>query len=204
MSTKKDYHDYVIKDGKFIGEFEDMYKDCDDPWMQSEQPNLYSRMSGIIHLKNFGIKEVLECGCGLGYYSSMIHQQTGIVPIGIDISETAIDKAKQLFPELNFSVADIPTDLDKFKHADCVMLSEIVWYILPQFDELLGKLKSDFSGKYLMVNQVFYKGSQKYGTEYFTSIEEFIEYVKFPVAAYCKATTENDSTIESSILFRIP
>jgi hypothetical protein len=31
----KSYHDYIIKDGQFIGEFEKMYKHCEDPWMQS-------------------------------------------------------------------------------------------------------------------------------------------------------------------------
>lgn len=28
------YQDYVIKDGKFVGEFEKMYQDCDNPWHQ--------------------------------------------------------------------------------------------------------------------------------------------------------------------------
>ena len=46
---EKSYHDYVIKDGKFIGKFEDMYLDVVDPWMQSSQPNKYSRMAGILH-----------------------------------------------------------------------------------------------------------------------------------------------------------
>ena len=29
------YQDYVIKQGKLVGEFDDMYKDFDDPWHQS-------------------------------------------------------------------------------------------------------------------------------------------------------------------------
>lgn len=36
-NTMKDYHDYVIKDGKLIGEFDKMYADCDDPWHQSRE-----------------------------------------------------------------------------------------------------------------------------------------------------------------------
>jgi hypothetical protein len=32
MNNKsKSYHDYVIKDGKFIGNFEEMYKVYEDP-----------------------------------------------------------------------------------------------------------------------------------------------------------------------------
>ncbi len=159
--ARKNYHDYVIKDGEFIGEFEEMYKDCEDPWMQSEQPNKYSRMAGILHLKNFNIKSVLECGCGLGYYADWIHKDTGIIPKSVDVSVAAIEKARELFPELDFEVADITKELSKFSDLDCVMFSEIVWYILPDIDSLLVTLQKDFKGKYLIVNQVFYKGSQK-------------------------------------------
>lgn len=32
--SSKDYHDYMIKDGKFIGKFEERYQNCEDPWNQ--------------------------------------------------------------------------------------------------------------------------------------------------------------------------
>ena len=35
MTKYNRYQDYVIKDGKLIGEFETMYKDYEDPWEQS-------------------------------------------------------------------------------------------------------------------------------------------------------------------------
>ncbi|MDI9341624.1 MAG: class I SAM-dependent methyltransferase [Sediminibacterium sp.] len=201
--TGKTYHDYVIKDGKFIGKFDEMYAECNDPWTQSTQPNKYSRMAGIIHLKNFNIKSVLECGCGLGYYADWIKRETDIIPKSIDLSAVAIEKAKALFPDLDFEQANISTDLHKFKAYECVMLSEIVWYILPDLKNLFEVLEKDFKGKYLMVNQVFYKGTQKYGTEFFTNLNEFIAYVPFSLIAKCEATTINDSTIETSTLFRI-
>src|SRR5687767_12812902 len=94
------YHDYVIKDGKFIGKFDEMYSKYEDPWTQSKQPNKYSRMAGIIHLKNFEIKSILECGCGLGYYADWIRKETGIIPKSVDVSEIAIRNAKKLFPHL--------------------------------------------------------------------------------------------------------
>ena len=64
-------------------------------------------------------------------------------------------------------------------------------------------MKEHFKGKYLIVNQVFYKGSQKYGTEYFTSLQEFIEYVPFELLGQCEATLQTDSTIETSTIFKI-
>jgi SAM-dependent methyltransferase len=200
---KKSYHDYVIKDGQFIGDFENMYRDCEDPWMQTSQPNKYSRSAGIWHLKNFGIQSVLECGCGLGYYADWIRKETGIIPKSVDISEEAVKKAKSLFPDLDFEVADITKELSKYKDYECILFAEIIWYILPNLDALFEVMERDFKGKYLMVVQVFYKGTQKYGTEYFTSISEFVDYVPFKLVASCEATLESDSTIETSTLFRI-
>lgn len=199
----KSYHDYVIKDGVFVGQFDAMYAEFTDPWMQSQQPNKYARMAGIMHLKNFGIKSVLECGCGLGYYAHWIQQETGITPKSIDISPVAIEKARTLFPQLDFEVANVATDLSKYQSIDAVLLSEIIWYILPDLNTILETLKRDFAGKYLLVNQVFYKGTQRYGTEYFTNLNEFIAYIPFKLLAQCEATTVNDSTIETATLFQI-
>lgn len=197
------YHDYVIKDGKFIGKFDEMYSKFQDPWMQKTQPNKYSRMAGILHIKNFNIQSVLECGCGLGYYANWIKHETGIVPKSVDVSPVAIEKAKKLFPELDFEVSDITQDLHKYKELDCILFAEIVWYILPQLKNIFGVLKKDFKGKHLLVNQVFYKGTQKYGTAYFTNLKEFIDYVPFELLAQCEATTAHENTIETSCLFKI-
>ena len=201
--SEKNYHDYVIKDGKFIGEFENMYSDCQDPWGQSAQPNKYSRSAGIWHMKNYGVKSVLECGSGLGYYSNWIYRDTGIIPKGLDLSSTAVEKAKELFPDLDFEVADISKDLARYKNYDCVLFAEILWYILPDLKNIFKVLESDFKGKYLLVNQVFYKGTQKYGTEYFTDLRGFVKYVPFTLLAECEATRTEDSTIETSSIFRI-
>ncbi len=197
------YHDYVIKDGKFVGKFEEMYSKFDDPWGQSVQPNKYSRMAGIIHLKSIPIKNILECGCGLGYYADWIYKETNIIPKSVDISEKAIEKAKEIFPNLDFETADICKDLTNYTQADCIVFAEIVWYILPELKNIFEVMKANFKGKYLIVNQVFYKGSQKYGTEYFTNLQEFIDYVPFTLITKCEATSANDTTIETSTMFQI-
>ncbi len=197
------YHDYVIKDGKLIAKFDEMYTRFDDPWMQSQQPNRYSRSAGIIHIENFGIRSILECGCGLGYYANWIREETGITPVSVDISSVAIEKAKILFPHLNFEVANINTDLLKYRHVDCVLWAEIVWYILPDLNHIIEVLRENFQNKYLIVNQVFYKGTQKYGVEYFTNLDEFIKYMPFELLGKCEATRTSDSTIETSTIFRI-
>ncbi|MCU0355332.1 MAG: class I SAM-dependent methyltransferase [Cytophagales bacterium] len=196
------YHDYVIKDGQFVGKFDEMYRKFDNPWTQVQQPNPYARQAGILHLQKYGIRSVVECGSGLGYYSDMIHRNTGIVPKGIDISPTAVEKAKTLFPHLDFRV-DLVQNLRDYRDCEAVLFAEITWYVLPDLDSLFQEMFTHFAGKYFINNLVFYKGTQKYGTEYFTSLREFIDYVPFKMLAYCEATTAEDSTIETSSIFRI-
>ncbi|MFD2572040.1 hypothetical protein ACFSUS_15455 [Spirosoma soli] len=196
------YHDYVIKDGKFIGQFEEMYQQFDQPWMQDQQPNPYARLAGIQHLKKFGIRSLLECGSGLGYYTQQIYLQTGISPQGIEVSQTAVSRARELFPHLNFAVDEVK-NLAKYSHCDAILFAELTWYVLPQLNELFSIMAEHFPNKYFINNLVFYKGTQRYGTDYFTNLREFIEYVPFPMVGYCEATTEGDTTIETSAIFRI-
>jgi len=102
------YQDLIIKDGKFIGEFEEMYQKYTDPWHQSEE--LYysslSRRSVCWYLEKYNINSIVEWGCGLGRTSQYIKENTckAIEILGIDISNTAINKAKKFYPKLEFKV----------------------------------------------------------------------------------------------------
>ena len=89
----KKYADYFIKDGKFIGKFEEMYKSCEDPWNQTKSYNDLSRQMVANHINKNKIKSSVEFGCGLGKTMNFIYSKTGINVIGIDISETCIKKA---------------------------------------------------------------------------------------------------------------
>ncbi|OZI05327.1 nodulation protein S NodS [Siphonobacter sp. BAB-5385] len=197
------YHEYVIHNGEFIGKFEEMYQRFEDPWKQSHQPNPYGRQCAILNLKRFGIQSLIEFGCGLGYYSNWIHQETGIVPIGYDISETAISKARQQFPQLDFRTGDIVQVLQEPLPVDAILLAEIGWYILQDLDEIIELLYKNYAGKYLINNQVFYKGTQQFGRDYFTTLQEYINYMPFKLIGYTEATTVEDSTIDTSTLFKI-
>ena len=107
--VKKKYQDYVIKEGQFIGEFEKMYKECNDPWHQTELKNhklSFSKNISILNMKRFDIESVIEFGCGFGFFTNMI-KESGINVKGVDISARAISKAENLFPKLDFSVDTI-------------------------------------------------------------------------------------------------
>lgn len=49
---------------------------------------------------------VLDVGCGVGRVASLLHDR-GFDVTGIDVSEPFVEKARSLFPEIDFRVADI-------------------------------------------------------------------------------------------------
>lgn len=103
------YQDYVIKDGKFIGRFEEMYQKFANPWHQIETAqNSYARHATLMSVERWGIRSMMEIGCGLGVFTSYLSVNLPEVKIsGMDISETAIKKARETYPQIEFICGDI-------------------------------------------------------------------------------------------------
>ena len=201
------YQDLVIRDGKFIGEFERMYQIFDDPWNQTKEnyvENSISRQIVINYIKTFGIKSIIEYGCGLGKTTNFIHSNTGIDILGIDVSETSIKKSQEKYPNLNFKVDDI-INIGNYGDYNCFFFSEITWYILENkiIDKIFYKMKQKFKGKYFIHNLVFYKGQQQYGKEYFTNLNEFIKFCPFELVGKVEIDIKNSNIIETSSIFKI-
>lgn len=204
------YQDYVIKDGKFVGKFEEMYQKFDNPWKQlDEVNNSYSRLNTILSLQKLAATSVLEVGCGLGAFTNYLSNALPDIRIvGMDISQTAIEKARSSYPELQFMIGSLK-EIECFKTGegydfDVIILSEIMWYILQDLDEIIEKLKRYFSEKYLIVNQTFYKGQQEYGREYFTNLNEMFEYMKMNVVGYTTSyLVENEVSYETHSILKI-
>jgi SAM-dependent methyltransferase len=199
------YQDYVIKDGKFIGKFEEMYQKFPDPWHQSEvarNAHSYSRNITTLNILRYNIKSVVEFGCGYGHNANLIYEATGAKIKGVDISPTAINKARQLFPHLDFAV-DTVDNIEAYREYDGVLFAEITWYILNSLDSILDKLLLHFHGKYFLHNLVFYHGGQEYGREYFTNLKEFINYVPFKLLASSECFEAGNNTYETASIFKI-
>jgi hypothetical protein len=101
-------------------------------------------------------------------------------------------------------VGNVVEELQKPIEAEAILFAEIGWYILEDFDRIMQLLREKHAGKYFLNNQVFYKGTQRYGTEYFTDLKSYIARVPFELLGYAEATTAQDSTIDSTTIFRIP
>lgn len=206
--NKTNYHDFVIKDGKFVGKFDEMYKQFDNPWNQSnnEYYSSVSRRSACHFIEKYKINSMVEWGCGLGETSNYIKENTRseIDIMGIDISSTAINKARDRFPNIKFKDDDIQ-NIANYKNYQCMFFSEITWYLLQEkkINIIFNTLKNEFPKGSLLLHQLsFYKeGIQKYGTDYFTNLDEFIEFCPFKLLA--KLDCEYQDGIETLSLFEI-
>ena len=200
------YQDLVIKDGRFIGKFEEMYELFDDPWRQSDEGyfNDLSRLIVTHYINKHNIKNCVEFGCGLGKTMNYIQSLTNIDMLGIDISETAIKKAREEYPRLSFKV-DTIDNLLNYSQYECFFFSEITWYLLEDklLDRVFKKMTDNLKGKYFIHNLVFYKGQQKYGNNYFTNLNEFISFCPFKLITQTHTDNANNDTTNTSSIFEI-
>ena len=176
------YQDYVIKDGQLVGDFEQMYRDHSDPWQQAELGAMESEKSvGASLVSRLGhfcdAKKVLELGCGFGHYTQRL-AESNLDVTGIDISEVAIEKARELHPDCRFEVGEI-NDYSAIKALapDIIVMSEITWYILDDLKAFLNFLKTEMPQVYVLhILSTYPPGEQRYGREYFTNREEIMTY----------------------------
>lgn len=117
-----DYHDFVIKGGKLIGEFDQMYqKSKGIPWHQDEQANWLDIRLVIEFLKEHApFDSITDFGCGLGYFLEISKRTIGKEGgrcFGYDVSSTCCKKAKELFPDFQFGVLDLMRYENKTKQA---------------------------------------------------------------------------------------
>lgn len=189
-SMTDSYHDFVIKNGEFIGAFEEMYKAHKDPWHQSDHLNINDPARKAIKdwigiaCRGRALK-IVELGCGYGHLTSAISEIGGAQPTGIDISETAIARAKNAYPNCKFQV----TQFDDWEvlnkiNPDIFILADISWYVLPRLDKFISDLRVFASSRnvptfLLHVVTTYPPSVQKYGNEYFTKHSEIIEFFGF-------------------------
>ncbi|MCF5760840.1 class I SAM-dependent methyltransferase [Aeromonas veronii] len=162
----------------FVGDFERFYQADNDPWGQSasSEMSIYYQLSRQRLMSILStIKEksmIVEVGCGLGYVTKLISdgfpQNNNIV--GLDISETAINKAKLLFPDLKFICADITSPRFKYDfghvRANVVILNQLLWYILESLPNVMANIYSTLEDDgFLIISNAFAR-EQRYGTEF--------------------------------------
>ncbi len=202
----RDYHDYVIVDGRLVGAWDEMYSACDDPWAQSRDARSEGRRAIVDLAGRIGARSLLEVGCGLGYFTAEL-ARAGFDVVGMDTSPVAVERARELHPELaeRFVVGRAEADLGRYSGVDAVVFAEVTWYVLEHLDQILDDLRRHHAGRHLIHLLTFYTpGRQRYGTEAFTTPDELVARFGFEAVDSVRADALTDDAYASTILFRIP
>ena len=193
MRYSNDYHDYVFKDGIFVGKFEEMYQNVEDPWCLGDANAIYYDMM-LYLLNHYKIckhekSTVLDIGCGKGAFTAKLKK--GLAPdakiTGIDIAHTAIKQANEKYGGngIDFTVCNITEEYNQLpvplNGLDLVVMSEVMWYILTDFEKICNGIKRYLKDDgYLIINQVFYTPEkQKYGKQIVSCVEDMLKLVSF-------------------------
>ena len=157
-----DYHDYVIKDGKLIAQFEQMYRNaCDIPWRQNQQESWIDvRLTKELLEDEKNISRVIDYGCGTGHYLDILVRSMGGSGLGFDISETAVLKAQSNLSNYSFKTGDLmmpdsfrlPSINEESIHA----IRGTLWYVFPKLSVVIKNIFNQMSsGDILLVVQNF-------------------------------------------------
>jgi SAM-dependent methyltransferase len=181
-----DYHDYVIKDGKFIGEFEQMYQHVADPWRCVEQADAFKNqlLLGAVRHVEGDVKRALDIGCGLGALTTRLRQALpGAEWHACDVSSTAVERASQEDRAVHFFVHDLsrPEPLPfEPGSLDLITMAEVMWYVLPHMSGIFAHIHRLLRpGGHLLVLQYFLRPEeQQYGKEIVSSPADLLRFVR--------------------------
>lgn len=179
--------DYVIKNGALVGEFEEMYRDHEDPWEQSTREAFATEKAMVLNvMEAMQPKTVLELGCGLGHFTARIKARGIPRVVGVDISKTAIEKARRLHPDCEFMEGDI-LDFQTYERyrPDIIVMGEISWYVLEKLNRFKQFLREKMPSTYVVHLLTTYSpGKQEYGKNHFTNLEEILKFFEMNYVEY--------------------
>lgn len=199
-----DYHDFVIKDGKFVGEFEQMYSQCDNPWPESIEEirmNPFSRLT-IDWAKDLGVKSMLSVGGGKGKYLNYLQENLpGCGMSMIELSQSACEDCRRSYPSIHVIEGDSLEQLSALNfQPDLIIFREIIWYILPNLGKVISALRERFAGSYIITELSFYQ-KQEYGNEYIDGVNDFLE--KYPFELKDLLLRNNQPSLNYGYLFTL-
>ncbi|MDB2561963.1 class I SAM-dependent methyltransferase, partial [Sulfurimonas sp.] len=169
----------------FVGDFEGLYKNDINPWGQDgSDPRLekyycYSRENIVTILNQHYSKKktLLEVGCGLGYVVDYFAKNSSFICSGVDISKTAITKAKKIFKEYEFYCYDIQK-INSKKTYDVIILNQALWYVLEKFTDVFKNIYTMLNddGIFVIVNA--FTDTQNYGKNIIDGFGGLVQYIE--------------------------
>ncbi|HZY10327.1 MAG TPA: SAM-dependent methyltransferase [Bacteroidota bacterium] len=151
---------------------EDLFRWSEDPWNFRRSPYEQDRMFALLQLiKQHPHDTILEIGCAEGFFSGKLSKIAKQV-VAIDVSETAIERAKIHYPDVTF----VQTSLEEFSwnnKFDIVICAETLYY-MQDIESAIQKLSG--LGRYCLVS---YNRRKNKRLDPFFKRMDLIEYKKF-------------------------
>jgi hypothetical protein len=96
----------------------------------------------------------------------------------MDISKTAINRAKATFLQCHFDCGDIPdVDLIRNFNPDCIIMEEVTWCVLPKLDVFKLRPSENFSGcTVIRILRQYSAGVQTYGNDFLEDLHGFMDF----------------------------
>lgn len=118
-----------------------------DPWIKDTSYSVQSNTNLLELVKMVPHESILDVGCGSGEITKLLTTISTDVT-GIDVSKSAIERAKENVPEAKFEVSSLE-DFETIKKYDVIVCAEILCYILDR-KKALQKLQK--LGTYLVTS----------------------------------------------------
>jgi SAM-dependent methyltransferase len=189
-----DYHKYVIRDGRHVGDYETMWRECPDPWRIEELGVRLDMSAALLLLGRIpAVENVLDGGAGSGLFTleaarRLKEKFPSFSLVVSDISPTALAKAETRLREasLGLDLHFQPFDLRLLGSPKCpwpdncfdlVILAQILWGVAENLETLFHSLSRKLApGGHLLMSQHFFQpGLQKYAADKITGPEKLVE-----------------------------
>ena len=191
MGTKKEkYHKYIFKGGTFIGDFDNLYRNCDDPWNLDNNHNeqidydLIACFVGYFKRVNkLERPKLLELGSGKGYFCNAISNMGEVA--GLEISQHAVNLAKERFSNLDFRVGNIMDDnvhltanLINKSYDFVIMFKGMVWYVIDKVESVFQRICWLLKDDGIAIIAVNYYRGDYYGKNIISSKDDLISLIQ--------------------------
>lgn len=160
----------------FRGEFDEMYRDIDDPWNDEKAIHaLDNRLFLEILAERGKYRRILDIGCGLGGFADHIRRRLCVNEIiGCDVASTAIEKARTLYPKVEFRCVNIITDeISTLGDFDLIIMSRALWYILKGVKGVFEKISKSLTLDGLFGFHQHFPDEQHFGREVIDGFQGF-------------------------------
>lgn len=203
-----------LSNGKIYGSkdwAESLFQNSDkDPWGHDWRASQKTRYNAAIRLLETNqitsCNSILDIGCALGDFTLPLQNTTGAKNVlGVDISDLAIQKCKNIYPQYDWAVSQLPSlnlggTLSPVGHFDLISALEVIYYTAPsEITQSIQRISDLLSpGGYLLISTYLYKDPFKTPQSFHEIFSNHFEIIDEEIR-YHNLYTEIETSVRNSM-----